>query len=128
MGREGLTLKALLQRRWNFILLSFLTVNNATYLYRIFVINFERLIHYYDTSIATRATISPVFFFFSFLQSLWRKNNQIHRYKYLFLQMWSYFWSVFSCIRTEYRKIRTRNNSVFGQFSRSVLVKHSAEK
>ena len=64
MGREGLTLKALLQRRWNFILLSFLTVNNATYLYRIFVINFERLIHYYDTSIATRATISPVFFFF----------------------------------------------------------------
>ena len=29
------------------------------------------------------------------------------------------FWSVFSCIRTEYRKIRTRNNSVFGHFSRS---------
>ena len=30
--------------------------------------------------------------------------------------MWSYFWSVFSCIRT-------RNNSVFGQFSRSVTLK-----
>ena len=33
-------------------------------------------------------------------------------------QIRSYFWSVFSCIRTEYRKIRTRNNSVFGHFSR----------
>ena len=31
----------------------------------------------------------------------------------------SYLWSVFSCIRTEYRKIQTRNNSVFGHFSRS---------
>ena len=41
----------------------------------------------------------------------------------------SYFWSVFSRIRTEYGeileyaekcgKIRTRNNSVFGHFSRS---------
>ena len=35
------------------------------------------------------------------------------------VQIRSYFWSVFSCIRTEYRKIRTRNNSVFGNFSRS---------
>ena len=50
------------------------------------------------------------------------------------VQIWSYFWSVFSCIRTEYgeirsiwlrsiqseyRKIRTRNNSVFGHISRS---------
>ena len=29
----------------------------------------------------------------------------------------SYFWSLFSCIQSEYRKIRTRNNSVFGNFS-----------
>ena len=44
------------------------------------------------------------------------------------VQIQSYFWSVFSCIRTEYRdlrtqsenrKIRTRNNSVFGHFSQS---------
>ena len=28
-----------------------------------------------------------------------------------------FFWSVVSCIRTEYRKIQTRNNSVFGHFS-----------
>ena len=33
------------------------------------------------------------------------------------VQIWSYFWSVFSCIRSEYRKIRTRKNSVFGHFS-----------
>ena len=38
------------------------------------------------------------------------------------VQIRSYFWSVFSCIRTEYRKIRTRNNSAFGHFSRSVFV------
>ena len=37
-----------------------------------------------------------------------------------FVQIWSYFWSVFSCIQSEYRKIRTRKNSVFGHFSRSV--------
>ena len=35
------------------------------------------------------------------------------------VQIRSYFWSIFSCIRIEYRKIRTRNNSVFGHFSRS---------
>ena len=49
------------------------------------------------------------------------------------VQIRSYFWSVFSCIRTEYgnllhnlriqseyKKIRTRNNSVFGHISRCV--------
>ena len=30
----------------------------------------------------------------------------------------SFFWSVFSCIWTEYMKIQTRKNSVFGHFSR----------
>ena len=43
------------------------------------------------------------------------------------VQIRSYFWTVFSCtwpeyrntgIQSEYRKIRTRNNSVFGHFSR----------
>ena len=28
----------------------------------------------------------------------------------------SYYWSVFSCIQSEYREIQTRNNSVFGHF------------
>ena len=32
------------------------------------------------------------------------------------VQIRSLFWSVFSCIRTEYRKIQTRKNSVFGNF------------
>ena len=36
------------------------------------------------------------------------------------VQIRSYFWSVFSCIQSEYRKIRTRNNSLFGYFSRCV--------
>ena len=44
------------------------------------------------------------------------------------VQIRSFFWSAFSCIRTEYensskyRKIRTRKNSVFGYFSRNVVV------
>ena len=38
------------------------------------------------------------------------------------VQIRSYFWSLFSCIQSEYRKIRTRNNSVFWHFSRSLLV------
>ena len=33
------------------------------------------------------------------------------------VQIRSFSWSVFSCIRTEYRKIRTRKNSVFEYFS-----------
>ena len=52
------------------------------------------------------------------------------------VQIRSYFCSVFSCIQTEtkiygvniriqseYRRIRTRNNSVFGLFSRSDIVR-----
>ena len=35
------------------------------------------------------------------------------------VQIRSYIWSVFSCIQFKYRKIRIRNNSVFGHFSRS---------
>ena len=36
------------------------------------------------------------------------------------VQIRSFFWSIFSRIRTEYGEIRTRKNSVFGHFSRSV--------
>ena len=36
------------------------------------------------------------------------------------IQVQSLFWSVLSCIQTEYRKTKTRKNSVFGHFSRSV--------
>ena len=36
------------------------------------------------------------------------------------VQIRSFLWSVLSCIRTEYRKIRIRKDSVFGHFSRSV--------
>ena len=39
------------------------------------------------------------------------------------VQIRSYFWSLFSCIWTEYRKIRTGNNSLFGHFSRSASFK-----
>ena len=40
------------------------------------------------------------------------------------VQIRSYFWSVFSCIQPEYRKIQTRNNSVFEQFSSSLPMKN----
>ena len=32
------------------------------------------------------------------------------------VQIWSNFWSVFSCIWNEYRKILTTNNSIFGPY------------
>ena len=38
------------------------------------------------------------------------------------VQIRSFFWSVFSCIRTEYRKIQTRKNSEFGHFSRHNIL------
>ena len=37
------------------------------------------------------------------------------------VQIQSFFCSVLSCIQSKYRKIRTRKNSVFRHFSRSVL-------
>ena len=38
------------------------------------------------------------------------------------VQIRSYFWSVFSNIQSEYRKIRSRSNSVFGHFSRLTMI------
>ena len=38
------------------------------------------------------------------------------------VQIRSFLWYAFSCIRTEYRKIQTRKSSVFGQFSDGVCV------
>ena len=49
------------------------------------------------------------------LKKAWDYNN--HWVKSV--QIRSFFWSIFSCIRTEYRKVRARKNSVFGHFSRS---------
>ena len=37
------------------------------------------------------------------------------------IQIRSFFWAVFSCIQTEYRKIRTRKISILGHFSRGVF-------
>ena len=48
------------------------------------------------------------------------QENQYHSVKSV--QIRGYFWSVCSCIRTEYRKRRTRHNSVFAHFSRSEFL------
>ena len=72
------------------------------------------------------------------LSPVWRRNTGIEFCPHFFLyyllfqnerrilllyvksvQIRKHFWSVCSCIWTEYRKVRTRNNSVFGHFSRS---------
>ena len=55
-------------------------------------------------------------FWFKFL-IFWCKYS-VHCMKSV--QIKSHFSSVFSCILTEYRKIRTRNNSLFRHFSCSV--------
>ena len=39
------------------------------------------------------------------------------------VQIRSFFWTVSSCVWTEYGKIETRKNSVFGNFSRSGKIK-----
>ena len=49
----------------------------------------------------------------------WKKSLGYHFVKSV--QILSYFWSVFSCIQSECRKMQTRNNSVLGHFSRNVL-------
>ena len=38
------------------------------------------------------------------------------------VQIRSFFWSVFCCAQCQYRKVRTRNNSVFRHFSRIVML------
>ena len=40
------------------------------------------------------------------------------------IQVRRFFWSAFSCIQSEYRKIRTKKNSIFGHFPRSVLLQY----
>ena len=40
------------------------------------------------------------------------------------VQIWSFFWSLFSCIQAEYRKIWTRKNTVFGHFSHSARLRN----
>ena len=42
------------------------------------------------------------------------------------LQIRSFFWSVFSCIQSKYRKMRTRKNSIFGQFFSQWLLNTAA--
>ena len=44
------------------------------------------------------------------------------------VQIRSFFWSVFSCIQSEYGKIRTRKNSVFGHFSCSANTLNTVQK
>ena len=43
------------------------------------------------------------------------------------VQIQNFFWSVFSRILTEYGKIRTRKNSVFGHFPHSACFGHKTE-
>ena len=53
-------------------------------------------------------------------RSIWLPKGISHCVKSA--QIRSFFWSVFSCIWTEFREVRTRKNSVFGLFSRSVKL------
>ena len=41
------------------------------------------------------------------------------------VQIRSSFWSVFSCIRTEYRKIRTRNNCIWTLFTQFMTQQYN---
>ena len=54
----------------------------------------------------SRWVIKPCsdFYDIRYLDTAWKVSNT------------EFFWSVFSCVRTEYRKIQTRKNSLFGHF------------
>ena len=66
----------------------------------IFTKNFHKLFLQY---------ISLLFSLLHETNTAWKVSNQI------------YFWSIFSFIQSKYRKMRARNNSVFGYFSRSEI-------
>ena len=69
---------------------------------------------------------------FSYSPLAWMCRSRANNHCVKSVKIWSFFWSVFSCIRTEYKdlrskipysvrikRIRTRKNSVFGRFSLS---------
>ena len=63
--------------------------------------------------------------FFNIHQIISIRSWNLHCVKNIKIR--SYFWTVFSWIQTEYRKIRTRNKSAFGYFSRSVTFIHCSD-
>ena len=48
--------------------------------------------------------------------------NSPHNHCVKNVQIRSCFWFVFSCIRTEYRTVQTRNNTVFGHFYQFLIL------
>ena len=71
------------------------------------------LFKFYDLKLIR---VNNYFVFFKLFPIL--KFKSLHCLKSI--QIRSFFWSLFSRIQTEYEKIRTRKNFVFGHFSRSV--------
>ena len=68
----------------------------------------------------TDLKVTIIFFFtITFITVLEIKN---YKHCAKSVQMRGFFWSVFFCIRTEYKKIRIRKNSVFGHFSFSERI------
>ena len=59
--------------------------------------------------------------FCKFYKNSWQEFNFLKELSTAWksVKIRNFFWSVFSCIRTEYKKTWTRKNSVFGHFSRS---------
>ena len=53
-----------------------------------------------------------------YVHKIWPNRESFHCLKSV--QKRSFYWPLFSCIWTEFRKIRTRKKSAFGHFSRSV--------
>ena len=86
-------------------------------MYRFFKKLLAKLMYYEDLFFAYGAFITS-----NVNHSTLKRFSAYHMQYLKSGQIQSYFWSVFSCIQTEYRKIRTRNNSVFGHFSRSNTI------
>ena len=71
---------------------------------------------YFDISICSASRLLDKITIFTFLIRLFES----HCVNTESVQIRSFFWSLFSCIQSKYRKIRTKKNSLLRLFSRSV--------
>ena len=116
---------------WSF-LQKYLTVLATNY--------FRKILHHRETFIILfKALQSGVWVFFNILSENETCQNCVTKgslspgvpYKnqstaWKSVQIRNFFWHVFSYIRTEYRKIWTRKNSVFRHFSRSEMLSNNS--
>ena len=123
LGRSSITKMKVGIKTSYWVLIFRTNIKKAAYIFKIYYISAILRIHLsgnkYCSFIVCSESWNPmrcISFVFQFCYSF------CNTYCVKSVQMRSFFWSVFSYIWTEHRKVRTRRNSVFGHFSRTVLA------